>query len=161
MCKASLNILKSDLAESTLLSNLELLKPHYSDFPADLVCRITKDLYKYKLAKVRDLPKDEEMLQALTDLVLGLDMWSDDVTNYHLMEGKFPAFAPVLPFLKRESEEQSQETDMMSAADMFGIIDADDAVDTLDGESDKNKRKGKKTATKPAVQAIVVVSQKS
>ena len=149
-CKAAQNLLRTDLVESALLSNLLLLEAHHSDFPVALACRITKDFYKFKLAELRAVEKEAPRLEMLTDMILGLDLWSEESKSHKLMDHKQPAFAPLLTMMKLEDELERAKKFSLAPTDLFEVIEA--AAD--DTEQPKKKSKAlQKPAKQTSLQA--------
>ena len=145
-CKAAQNLLRADLAESALMSNLLLLESYHSSFPATLACRITKDFYKFRLADIRSVQHEATRLQGLSDMILGLDFWSEDSKTYKLMDNKQPAFAPLLTMLKLEEELEQAKKFSLAPTDLFGVID------TAADEPEQPKKKSKQAPTKTGKQ---------
>lgn len=143
--KAALNIQKMELAESTLMSSLQILEPYHASFPVPLACRITRDFYKFKFAEVRGTAQESSRLQMLTNLILGLDLWSDDSKTYKLMDQKQPAFAPLLSMIKMEDEEDTRK---VTSTDLFDLIDAD--AEELEQPKKKLRALKKETSLKAA-----------
>ena len=95
----------SSIEYGTLVSNLELLKGHFQDFPITLTMSVTARLYSCHLQRL--LSKDSNMDVQIDILAATFAFWpGGDGECGEPMDSDVPSFYPIAAMLRGEKESQ-------------------------------------------------------
>lgn len=148
-----LSLRVSTMEYAALVSNLELLKGHFHDFPITLAMRVTARLYSCHFQRLfsKDSEMDPGTADKIEDLAASFAFWpGGQGEGANLMDSDYPSFCSILDLLwgDKEGEDHAESDEQQDDDDLDALMkhanqskqESSQEVSDSQGEMSRNKK---------------------